>query len=156
MKLRKTINHAVQVVICAVVVFCAHSANADDPYCFVEAGEMYNVSAQLLWAISKVESNHDPKAINFNKNGSYDICHMQINSQWVKSLGQERWEGLSDPCYCTKIGAWILSQCVEKHGYTWEAVGCYHSPTKERQVVYADKVRNIILASLNGDVISKQ
>ena len=69
---------------------------------------------------------------------------MQINSGWYKSLGKEVWNALSDPCYCTKIGAWVLSQCVAKYGNTWEAIGCYNARSQSKRAVYANKVYKII------------
>lgn len=95
-------------------------------------------------AIAKVESNFRPSAINWNHNGTYDFGLMQINSSWYKVLGHERWMMLSDPCYNVRVAAWILKQCIMKHGYTWRAVGCYHSPRSSRQVIYVDKVRAVI------------
>lgn len=120
-------------------------SSAEDHYCFYYAGDMYNVNPQLLWSISKVESNHNPKAVNKNKNGTYDYCHMQINSSWLKKIGHERWKALNNPCYCTLIGAWVLANCIQEYGYTWNAVGCYHSKNKERRSSYANKIAAIII-----------
>lgn len=125
-----------------VTLCLAFNANAQEnaTFCFYEAGLEQNVSPQLLWAISKVESGHNPYAYNLNKNGTYDYCHMQINSIWHKTLGPEAWKSLSDPCKCTKVAAWILRQCINQYGYTWEAVGCYHSRTPDKRDRYARKV----------------
>lgn len=117
-----------------------------DPYCFTQAEQRYAVSGQLLRAISKVESNHQPYAVNWNKNKSYDYCHMQINSSWVPTIGIDAWNQLSDPCYCTMVGAWILSQCIKSLGYTWEAVGCYNAKTKSKAIIYSKKVEKALNA----------
>ncbi len=109
-------------------------------FCFTEAGKEYNISPQLLWAIAKSESNLNPAAINRNQNGSFDYGLMQINSWWYSKLGHERWMRLDDPCYNVRVGAWILSQCISKHGYTWDAVGCYNSTNRNRGATYANKV----------------
>lgn len=124
-----------------IFLFC-HSAGA---FCFEEAGKEYNISPQLLWAIAQTESNFKIEATNQNKNGTFDYGVMQINSSWYRKLGAERWSKLSDPCYNVRVGAWILSQCVKKHGYTWEAVGCYNSPNKEKGSIYANKVYERVL-----------
>jgi soluble lytic murein transglycosylase-like protein len=108
-------------------------------FCFNEAGNMYDISPQLLWSIAKTESNLNPKAINRNTNGSYDYGVMQINSTWAKKLGTT-WNALSDPCTNVKVGAWILSQCVRDYGNTWQAVGCYNSRTPSKRDRYAVKV----------------
>lgn len=113
-------------------------------YCFEEAGETYGVAPELLWAISKVESTFNNKAVNWNKNGSYDFCHMQINSGWYRTLGRDLWMQLGDPCTCTKVGAWVLANCVRNYGYTWKAVGCYNAVSQDKRSKYAWKVFNVI------------
>jgi soluble lytic murein transglycosylase-like protein len=105
-------------------------------YCFEEAGRYYGVSPRLLWAIAKVESNFNPKALNRNKNGTYDIGLMQINSRWLPVL---RRYGLYDdrliwePCYNTFVGAWVLRQCINKYGYNWRAVDCYNKGSRAKE-----------------------
>ncbi len=117
------------------------AANAQD-YCFNEAGNEYRISPALLWAISKQESAFDPHAINHNKNGTYDYCHMQINSSWASIVGERVWTSLTNPCQCTKIGAYILSQCIRRYGYTWKAVGCYHAKNEKQKLSYSWKIFN--------------
>lgn len=98
-----------------------------DAYCFEEAGNLYGISPVLLKAISQVESNGDARAVNMNTgSGSKDIGHMQVNSFWLKHLNVEA-SRLFDACYCTMAGAWILSRCVDRYGYNWTAVACYHT-----------------------------
>ena len=116
-------------------------------FCFEEAGERYRVSPQLLWAIAKTESNLNPMAVNYNKNGSFDYGLMQVNSSWYKELGRERWMRLGDACYNVQVGAWILSQCVQRYGYTWKAVGCYNAFSKDKRAVYANRVYRVLEAA---------
>jgi soluble lytic murein transglycosylase-like protein len=112
------------------------------PFCFEEAGAMYNISPQLLWSIARVESNFNHRALNWNKNGTYDFGVMQINSAWYKVIGHDLWMSLGDPCTNVKVGAWILSQCISRYGYTWQAVGCYNARNNEKRAKYAWKVYN--------------
>ncbi len=112
-------------------------------FCFQEAGKRYAVSPHLLWAIAKAESSLDPGAINHNRNGTVDIGLMQINSLWADQLGKT-WGYLDDPCTNVMAGAWILSQCVRDYGYTWQAVGCYHSRTPTRRDAYAARIAAIL------------
>ncbi len=119
-------------------------------FCFEEAGRMYGVSPQLLWAIAKVESNFNPKALNKNKNKSYDFGVMQINSSWAKTLGEELWQSLGDPCTNVKVGAWVLAQCIQTYGYTWEAVGCYNAKNPHKRARYANKVYNVLVIALRS------
>ncbi|PIP39028.1 MAG: murein transglycosylase [Desulfobacterales bacterium CG23_combo_of_CG06-09_8_20_14_all_51_8] len=95
-------------------------------FCFNQAGETYQISPELLSAIARVESGLDPSAVSQNRNGSYDLGLMQINSSWKKRLCG-RWRHLTDPCYNVMVGAWILRQCVDRYGNTWDSVACYHT-----------------------------
>ncbi len=109
-------------------------------FCFEEAGERYGISPQLLWAIAKTESNFNATAVNRNKNGSFDYGLMQVNSSWYAELGHDRWMGLGDACYNVHVGAWILSQCVQRYGYTWAAVGCYNGASRGMRTRYANRI----------------
>jgi len=130
----------------------AYADQDNATYCYVEAGEYYNISPLLLKGLSKTESNHNPTAINYNKNGTIDYGHMQINSSWKDALGK-RWDYLGNPCYSTFIGAWILKQCQIKHGNTWNSVACYNSgrplyaltgDTRKRVEGYVSRVQKAI------------
>jgi soluble lytic murein transglycosylase-like protein len=81
--------------------------------------------------------------MNHNRNGTVDVGLMQINSLWAEELG-ETWGSLDDPCTNVMVGAWILNQCMQDYGYTWNAVGCYHSRTPERRDSYALKIATIL------------
>ncbi len=115
-------------------------------FCFEEAGNEYGVSPLLLWGIARHESGLNPKAIGRNGNGTYDYGLMQINSRWAKVLGKDRWQKLGEPCANVRAGAWILAQCIRRHGYNWKAVGCYHSNTPVRRERYAGRIASIIAA----------
>lgn len=115
--------------------------------CFINAGEKYKIHPNLLWAIAKVESNFNYSAINRNSNGTYDIGIMQINSSWIpvlKKYGLRDESYLWEPCYNIYVGAWILAQCIQKYGYTWNAVGCYNAVSLEKRVKYSKKVQQVL------------
>ena len=99
---------------------------SDDEYCFESVSKISGIPAELLMAISYVESNHKADAINFNNNGSVDYGHMQINSLWVSLVG-EVYMQLNDPCFCTSIGAYVLSDCIGRHGFNTDAISCYNT-----------------------------
>lgn len=126
-------------VIAILLVAVSSKANA---FCFDEAGAQYGINPQILRAIAKVESNFNPAAINANTNGTYDVGLMQINSIWAPTIGKERWKNLGDPCENAKTGAFILSTCMNKYGYTWKAIGCYHSQTPGKRDRYSRMVFN--------------
>ncbi|MBU5635363.1 lytic transglycosylase domain-containing protein [Geomonas sp. Red69] len=121
----------------ALMLVAATDASA---FCFEEAGVEYGINPQILRAIAKVESNFNPAAVNYNTNGTYDFGLMQINSSWAPTIGKQRWNSLGDPCNSVKTGAWILSMCMEKYGYTWKAIGCYNSQTPDKRDRYSKKV----------------
>jgi hypothetical protein len=127
----------IAVLVVAVFLLAASGAVAADSLCFDEAGAKYGINPLILRAIAKVESNFNPRAINWNRNGSYDFGVMQINSSWGYTLGREWWSTLGDPCTNIKAGAMILSACMDKYGYTWEAIGCYNSRTPDKRDRYA-------------------
>jgi len=124
-------------------------------FCFEEAGNEYGVSPLLLWSIAQHESSMNPEAIGRNGNGTYDYGLMQINSRWAKVLGTKHWMKLGEPCINVRTGAWILAQCVRRHGYNWRAVGCYHSNTPGRREKYAGRIASIIADKRTTEMAGK-
>lgn len=105
-------------------------------YCFEQAGTYYGVSPALLYAIAKVESNLNWRALNKNRNGTYDIGLMQINSRWLpilKRYGLYNKSSIWEPCYNTMVGAWVLRHCIDRYGNTWKAIDCYNKGSKARE-----------------------
>ena len=129
--------------ILAILLLLTHLPAFAHGFCFQEAGQKYVVSPYLLWAIAKAESSLDPSAFHRNSNGTVDVGLMQINSIWAGKLGGT-WDALGDPCTNVMAGAWILSQCIRDYGYTWQAVGCYHSRTPTRRDAYASRIAAIL------------
>ena len=120
-------------------------------FCYEEAGEEFNISPLILWSIAKGESNFNPRAVGHNTNGSYDYGLMQINSSWAATLGEQRWQALSDPCFNVRTGAWILSRCIKDYGYSWQAVGCYNSRTPSKRDRYAARIGAILRRAGQGE-----
>jgi soluble lytic murein transglycosylase-like protein len=117
------------------------------PFCFDDAGRTYGISPLLLRGIARVESNMKPGAVNHNSNGSIDLGLMQVNSFWLKTLGATSRELTTDPCYNVMAGAWILKGCLDRHGETWEAVGCYNATSRTKRVNYSWKIYRELLKS---------
>lgn len=113
---------------------------AADPFCFEEAGAAVALPARLLESIAVIESGLNAAAVNHNRNGSSDFGLMQINSSWLAPARLDRERLLTDACYNTKAGARILRDCIDRHGYTWEAVGCYNASSRDKRKNYAWKV----------------
>jgi hypothetical protein len=100
--------------------------------CWDEAAQRYGVSSQLLYAVAKVESHLNPKALNLShrqRTGSYDIGLMQINSSNLPALARF---GISEsdlysPCTNIHVGAWLLAQTLARQGLSWDGVGAYNA-----------------------------
>ena len=114
----------------AVLAMLAGIATSAHAECWFDAGQRHNIDPLLLYSIAKVESSLNPSAINRNRNGTYDIGLMQINSTHLPRLskaGITREKLLNDSCTSVMAGAQILSGFISRHGYTWEAVGAYNA-----------------------------
>ena len=122
--------------------------------CWEEAAAYYGVNPYLLYAIAKTESGLRPDAINRgNKNGSYDIGLMQINSSWLPTLRKHGIEEkqLYDPCTNIQVGAWILAHNMQRLGVTWNAVGAYNARDAALRTRYAWKVYRNLPRQALGD-----
>lgn len=141
-------NGCIYLLFLSMILASLLSANSVRAFCFDQAAAEYGISSDLLKPIAEHESGNNPTAIHYNKNGSYDFGMMQINSSWYGALGYDRWMALGNACYNVKVGAWILSQCVRRFGYTWEAVGCYNAGSaaisKGKRTEYAWKIYNAL------------
>lgn len=113
---------------------------------YIEAGKHFGIDPQILWAIAYKESRFNPNAISkANKNGSYDIGIMQINSTHLPRL-KERYnisqKDLLHPKINIFIGAEILKMCFDKHGITQNGITCYNGRIKNNP--YGQEVLKIL------------
>lgn len=116
--------------------------------CWTKAEQTYGIPAKLLVAIAKVETGLKPHIISKpNKDGSYDIGLMQINSNWLPTLAKYNLNqnDLLKPCTNIMVGAWILSNNIQKLGYNWNAVGAYNAKSIQKRSLYAKKVHQAII-----------
>jgi Soluble lytic murein transglycosylase and related regulatory proteins (some contain LysM/invasin domains) len=100
--------------------------------CVEEASRMYGINPLIVYAIIKTESGFNPHAVNKNRNGTYDIGLMQVNSSWLPFLSRYGYtvNHLFDPCINAKVGTWILAKCINKFGLNWKAIDCYNKGEK--------------------------
>jgi soluble lytic murein transglycosylase-like protein len=96
---------------------------------FQKIGLKYNIDPKLLYATVVTESSLNPDAINYNTNGSIDYGLMQINSCHslkLKKYGITR-NDLFNPKINISVDTWILEKCIQKYGYSWQAIACSHT-----------------------------
>jgi len=75
---------------------------------------------------------------------NYDIGVMNINSIHFKTLSEYGITpySLLDPKLNVKVGAWELKGCINRYGYSWNAINCYNGMSYENRVQnkYAMKI----------------
>jgi len=67
-----------------------------------------------------------------NKNGTFDLGVMQINSRWVPTLahyGYTKVDIQFNPCLNVKIGTWLIAKGLAEEKNFWSGIGNYHSHT---------------------------
>jgi soluble lytic murein transglycosylase-like protein len=112
-------------------------------HCINEAAIEFHVSAKLIISVISVERGKVGK-VEMNKNGSYDMGPMQINSSWLPELsrhGITREDVLFNACVNVKIGAWILGKSIASENDLLTGVGDYNSHTKRYNQDYYQKVK---------------
>ena len=116
--------------------------------CLMLAAQTYSVPPAVLVGIYQVEGGAIGQAVGPNKNGSYDLGPMQINTIWIPELA-EKW-GVSnntalqwvknDPCTNMGVAASILRGHMDRTGSLSTAIAHYHSKTPSYGGIYKAKV----------------
>ncbi len=95
---------------------------------FEIVGKHFKIDPKILYAIAKHESNLNPYALNYNKNGTYDVGLMQINTIHLDTLNNLGYKDkdLWNPKVNIYMGALVLSKCFKKYGVTINGITCYN------------------------------
>jgi len=115
--------------------------------CINEAAVCFQINPLVIKAIIWQESGNKQSAINKNSNRTQDVGMMQINSIHFNSLkarGISEQDLRENSCANVFSGSWILSNVIERYGYTWEGIGNYHSNTPVHHDKYVEKLTAII------------
>lgn len=116
--------------------------------CLMLAAQNYNVPPAVMLGIMRVEGGRVGQAVGPNKNGTYDLGPMQVNTMHLPLLAQYWKVNTStamkmvkdDACVNVNVAAWILRQRLNESGNLTLAIAHYHSKTPKFGYVYARKV----------------
>lgn len=133
-----------------------------DVECVVVAAQKQGVPANVLLALSSIESGKNGQAVK-NSNGSSDLGHFQINTIHWREKGtfaaypsitqtDAMWRG----CYNAELAAWLLKQAItEDTGQDfWTRAANYHSHTPKYNAIYRKKL--IPLAVQWGEYLQRE
>ena len=111
--------------------------------CVAEVSRQYQIPVALLGGVLAQERGRLGQSFP-NKNGTWDIGPMQVNSTWLKffapyGIDQHRLQ--HDGCANLAVGAWIIRYEQGKaKGDLWRAVGRYHSHQPGLAAAYQSRV----------------
>lgn len=112
-------------------------------HCINYAASEYHVPAKLIIAILNVEQGRIGMASK-NKNGTYDLGPMQINTSWwpkLSTYGYTKEEIQNNACINIEIGTWILSKNIADGNNFFIGIGLYHSGRLDLNQKYVQQVR---------------
>ncbi len=115
--------------------------------CVERAAAHYQAHPDLVRAVLRTEGGKVGQ-IRRNKDGSFDMGPMQINSVHLPELAKYgiTQEALTnDECLNIHIGTYYLQKQIVTTPQFWHGVGKYHSATPELNVKYQYRVWNNLL-----------
>lgn len=106
----------------------------DLPPCADHYAAFYQVPPAIIRAVAEQESGGDQRALNHNKDGSFDVGVMQINSRWVDptnpnglvKYGIDLGRISESECQNIAVGVWILHQNYNALGDWGRAIAAYN------------------------------
>ena len=115
--------------------------------CVASEAERQALDPLVLLAVLKVESGK-PVEFALNRNGTFDLGPMSINTVWLPQLARRYKTSeseihrrlASDGCTNVAAAAWILRVKIIQSGSLWEGVASYHSSNPKLQGRYLTRV----------------
>jgi soluble lytic murein transglycosylase-like protein len=106
----------------------------DLPPCADYYASYYQVPIAIIRAVAEQESGGDPLALNRNRDGSFDVGVMQINSRWIDpanpnglvKYGIDLGRLSGNECQNIAVGTWILHQNYHALGDWGRAIAAYN------------------------------
>lgn len=123
--------------------------------CVMAVAQRYQVPVEVIGGILAQEHGRLGQKRS-NRDGSYDMGPMQVNSFWLPMMrrhGVEEAHLLHWGCHNLAVGVWILRyEQSRRPGGLWQAVAHYHSPDPARGAGYARRVEAQARAIAAGTV----
>lgn len=110
--------------------------------CIERAAAHYGAHPDIVRAVMRTEGGKTGK-IRYNKDGSFDIGKMQINSVHLPELakyGITQAMLTNDECLNIHVGTYYLQKNIITAPHFWNGVGGYHSRTPAKNVSYQYRV----------------
>lgn len=118
---------------------------------FLQASKKYDIPFYLLKAIALVENTEfKAKAKSKNSNKTYDYGIMQINSIFL-DIYKLKEKDLFEPQKNIETAARLLRSIIDRDGFSWEAIGKYHSSTPSKKEKWLSRVKTSAKAILALD-----
>ncbi len=116
--------------------------------CMALVASIYHLPPRVLPSIQAIEGGR-PGTVSNDADGSQDLGVMQINTRWVQPLAAYtrrpdavvRVRLISEPCYnIAAAGAILRTYLNEDGGDLMQAIGDYHSHTRQLNLTYRSQV----------------
>jgi hypothetical protein len=116
--------------------------------CMALVASIYHLPPRVLPSIQAIEGGRSG-TISDDADGSQDLGVMQINTRWIEPLATytrkpDAWVRtrlINEPCYnVAAAGAILRTYLNEDRGDLMQAIGDYHSHTRQLNLTYRSRV----------------
>lgn len=112
--------------------------------CGIQAATRFSLPANLVIAVAEQEGGRAGQWVK-NKNGTYDVGPMQLNTSYLKTLerfGISPSDVAAEGCYPFELAAWRLRRHLDRDtGDIWTRASNYHSRTPTHNARYRTALR---------------